>query len=41
MAFVVPLGVGTNNQAEIGAVIVWLSCGIELGYRKILLEVDS
>ena len=33
MAFTTPMGEGTNNIAEIGA--------LELGYRNIILELDS
>lgn len=40
-AFTIPLGIGTNNQAEIQAVSHGLDWCIHHGYRKIHLEVDS
>lgn len=40
-AFTVPLGEGTNNQAEIQAPSGGLHWCIHHGYRKIVLEVDS
>ena len=41
MAFVVPLGIVTNNQVELEAAILGLTWGLEVGYRNILQEVDS
>ena len=41
MAFTTPLGDGTNNRAEIEATIFGLTWAIELGYRNIVLELDS
>lgn len=41
MACAVPLGVGTNIQAEIRAAIFGLTFELEMGYRKILLVIDS
>lgn len=40
MAFAAPLGVGTKNQAKLRAAIFGLTLGLEMGYRKILLEVE-
>ncbi|KAK4708790.1 hypothetical protein R3W88_029715 [Solanum pinnatisectum] len=40
-AFTIPLGVGTNNQAEILATIHGLQWFVEHGYNRIILEVDS
>ncbi|XP_015075597.1 uncharacterized protein LOC107019727 [Solanum pennellii] len=39
-AFTIPLGIGTNNQAEIQAASHGLDWCIQHGYRKIHLEVD-
>ncbi|KAK6780036.1 hypothetical protein RDI58_022220 [Solanum bulbocastanum] len=41
LAFSTPMGEGTNNQAEIGAAIFGMTWLIQLGYRNVLLEVDS
>ncbi|XP_015075436.1 uncharacterized protein LOC107019451 [Solanum pennellii] len=41
MAFTTPLGEGTNNKAEIEAAIFGLTWALELGYRNIILELDS
>ncbi|WMV45633.1 hypothetical protein MTR67_039018 [Solanum verrucosum] len=40
-AFALPLGEGTNNQAEIQAASYGLNWCIQHGYNKIILEVDS
>jgi len=40
-AFAIPLGEGTNNQAEVQAAIYGLNWCIQHGYRNIILEVDS
>ncbi|XP_015064594.1 uncharacterized protein LOC107009770 [Solanum pennellii] len=40
-AYTIPLGIGTNNQAEIQAVSHGLHWCIQHGYRKIHLEVGS
>ncbi|WMV30199.1 hypothetical protein MTR67_023584 [Solanum verrucosum] len=40
-AFALPLGEGTNNQAEIQAANYGLKWCIQHGYKKIILEVDS
>ncbi|XP_055835240.1 uncharacterized protein LOC129903721 [Solanum dulcamara] len=40
-AYAIPLGSGTNNQAEIKAVIFGLSWCLHLGYNQVILEVDS
>ena len=40
-AFAVPLGEGTNNQAEIQAAVFGLNLCIQHGYNSIILEVDS
>nr|XP_010317983.1 uncharacterized protein LOC104646365 [Solanum lycopersicum] len=40
-AFTIPLGIATNNQAEIQAISYGLDWCIQHGYRKIHLEVDS
>uniref|UniRef100_M1DRY4 RNase H family protein n=1 Tax=Solanum tuberosum TaxID=4113 RepID=M1DRY4_SOLTU len=41
IAFTTPLGEGTNNQAEVEAAIFGMTWSLELGYRNVLLEVDS
>ncbi|XP_055826362.1 uncharacterized protein LOC129894731 [Solanum dulcamara] len=40
-AYAIPLGSGTNNQAEIKAAIFGLSWCLHLGYNQVILEVDS
>ena len=40
-AFSSPLGVCTNNQAELEAAFFGLSWCLHLGYTKVLLEMDS
>lgn len=40
-AFAIPLGIGTNNQAEVRAAICGLTWCIQNGYNRIILEVDS
>jgi len=40
-AFAIPLGEGTNNQAEIQAASYGLNWCIQHGYNNIILEVDS
>lgn len=39
--FASPLGEGINNKAEIEAAVFKMTCALELGYLKILLEVYS
>ncbi|XP_015064690.1 uncharacterized protein LOC107009897 [Solanum pennellii] len=41
MTFTTPLGEGTNNKAELEAAILGLTWALELGYRNIILELDS
>nr|XP_019067280.1 uncharacterized protein LOC109119268 [Solanum lycopersicum] len=41
MAFSTPLGEGSNNIAEIKAVFIGLTWALELGFRNIMLEIDS
>jgi len=41
LAFATPLGEGTNNQAEIGAAIFGMSWVLQMGYKSVVLEVDS
>lgn len=41
MAIAANLGEGTNNKAEIEAAIFCLTWALELGYRSIVLEMDS
>ncbi|KAK4707022.1 hypothetical protein R3W88_033409 [Solanum pinnatisectum] len=41
LAFSTPMGEGTNNQAEIGAAIFGMTWILQLGYKNVLLEVDS
>ena len=41
MAFTTLMGEGTNNKAEIEAPVFGLNWAIELGYRNIILEIDS
>ena len=41
IAFTTPHGEGTNNKAEIEAAMFCLTWAIELGYRNIILEIDS
>uniref|UniRef100_M1DJP7 RNase H family protein n=1 Tax=Solanum tuberosum TaxID=4113 RepID=M1DJP7_SOLTU len=41
LAFATPLGEGTNNQAEIGAAFFGMTWAIQLGYKNVVLEVDS
>ncbi|WMV13671.1 hypothetical protein MTR67_007056 [Solanum verrucosum] len=40
-AFTIPLGIGTNNQAETQAAAYGLDWCIQHGYTKVILEVDS
>ncbi|KAK4706503.1 hypothetical protein R3W88_033939 [Solanum pinnatisectum] len=40
-AFAIPLGEGTNNQAELQAASYGLNWCIQHGYNNIILEVDS
>ncbi|KAH0702354.1 hypothetical protein KY290_017641 [Solanum tuberosum] len=40
-AFAIPLGTGTNNQAELQAASHGIFWCIQHGYKKIHLEVDS
>jgi len=40
-AFAIPLGEGTNNQAEVQAASYGLNWCIQHGYQNIILEVDS
>ncbi|XP_055814172.1 uncharacterized protein LOC129883562 [Solanum dulcamara] len=40
-AYAIPLGTGTNNQAEIKSAIFGLSWCLHLGYMQVILEVDS
>jgi len=40
-AFTVPLGTGTNNQAEVQAAVFGLNWCYQHGYRKVVVEVDS
>jgi len=40
-AFAIPLGEGTNNQAEVQAACYGLNWCIQHGYNNIILEVDS
>ncbi|KAH0657989.1 hypothetical protein KY289_026737 [Solanum tuberosum] len=40
-AFAIPLGIGTNNQAETQAATHGLDWCVQHGYRKVILEVDS
>ncbi|KAK4717973.1 hypothetical protein R3W88_016311 [Solanum pinnatisectum] len=40
-AFAIPLGEGTNNQAEVQAASYGLNWCIQHGYTNIILEVDS
>ncbi|KAH0692184.1 hypothetical protein KY285_019281 [Solanum tuberosum] len=40
-AFAIPLGMGTNNQAEAQAASYGLYWCVNHGYRNIILEVDS
>ncbi|XP_055800361.1 uncharacterized protein LOC129869765 [Solanum dulcamara] len=40
-AFSTPFGEGTNNQSEILAAIFGLTWCLQLGYTKVILEVDS
>ncbi|XP_069145909.1 uncharacterized protein [Solanum lycopersicum] len=41
MAFSTPLGEGSNNQAEIEAALFGLTWAFELGFKNILLDLDS
>ncbi|XP_015084239.1 uncharacterized protein LOC107027648 [Solanum pennellii] len=41
MAFSTPLGEGSNNKAEIEAALFGLTWAFELGFKNILLELDS
>ncbi|KAK4706649.1 hypothetical protein R3W88_033781 [Solanum pinnatisectum] len=40
-AFAIPLGGGTNNQAEVQATSYGINWCIQHGYNNIILEVDS
>ena len=41
MAFATTLGEGTNNKVEIEAAIFGLTWALDLGYKNIILEMDS
>lgn len=41
MAFATTLGEGTNNRAEMDAYIFGMTWALEMGYRNIILELDS
>lgn len=41
LAFATPLGEGTSSKAEMEAALFGLSWALELGYRKIIIELDS
>ncbi|KAK4729613.1 hypothetical protein R3W88_022601 [Solanum pinnatisectum] len=41
LAFATPLGEGTNNQAEVRAAIFGMTWLLQIGYRNVILEVDS
>ncbi|KAH0709397.1 hypothetical protein KY284_010824 [Solanum tuberosum] len=41
LAFATPMREGTNNQAELEAAIFGMTWSIHLGYKKVILEVDS
>ncbi|XP_015161328.1 uncharacterized protein [Solanum tuberosum] len=41
LSFATPFGGSTNNQAELEAAIFGMTWSLELGHRKVLLEVDS
>lgn len=40
-AFIIPLGVGTNNQAMVQTATYGLQWCINHGYQNVILEVDS
>ncbi|KAK4723862.1 hypothetical protein R3W88_026641 [Solanum pinnatisectum] len=40
-AFAVPLGTGTNSLAEIQAAIYGIQWGLQNGFNRLVLEVDS
>lgn len=39
-AFAAPLGIGTNNQAELQAAIIGITWCIQHGYSRVVLEVN-
>ncbi|KAH0746322.1 hypothetical protein KY285_007979 [Solanum tuberosum] len=41
LAFATRLGEDTNNQAEMEAAIFGLTWSLQVGYRNVILEVDS
>ncbi|KAH0712319.1 hypothetical protein KY285_007878 [Solanum tuberosum] len=41
LAFATPLGEGTNNQAELEAAIFGMTWSLQLGFKNVMLEVDS
>ncbi|XP_049378041.1 uncharacterized protein LOC125842768 [Solanum stenotomum] len=41
LAFATPLGEGSNNQAEVAATLFGMTWSLQLGYRNVILEVDS
>jgi len=41
LAFATPLGEGTNNQAKMEVAIFGMTWSLQLGYRNVMLEVDS
>jgi len=41
LAFATPLGEGTNNQAELEAAIFGMTRSLQLGFKNVMLEVDS
>lgn len=41
LAYSTPLGVGSNNQAEIEAALFGIAWCTQMGFYKVILEVDS
>uniref|UniRef100_A0A0V0GYS9 Putative ovule protein n=1 Tax=Solanum chacoense TaxID=4108 RepID=A0A0V0GYS9_SOLCH len=41
LAFATPLGEGTNNQAELEAAIFGMTWSLQLGFKNVIIEVDS
>ncbi|KAK4709692.1 hypothetical protein R3W88_004205 [Solanum pinnatisectum] len=41
LAFATPLGEGTNNQVEVRPAVFGMTWLLQIGYRNVILEVDS
>lgn len=41
LAYSIPLGDGSNNQAKMGAASFGITWCLQMGYTKVILKVDS